>query len=153
MTETHVGANDRRAIFVGADAYAEAGGVILRNLFSEDRGGYFEDAALLDRLALEKLAGIAAEVQAEGWKWAESHLEYPHANGLCRFYPQPVEPSAEDAERLAAAQAEFDALSEQYDSAEELPDDVDEKFGELKAEIARPCPSAPRSGIRPIPHR
>lgn len=138
MTESHVSARDRRAVFVGADTYAEAGGNILRDLFAEDGGGYFEDAALLDRLAAEKLAGIAAEVQtAEGWKWAEAHIDYPHAHGLRRHYPEPVDLSAEDQERLDAVQAEFDALNEQYDSAEELPDDVDEKFGELEAEIDR----------------
>jgi Predicted transcriptional regulators len=138
MTETHVSARDRRAVFVGADAYAEAGGNVLRDLFVEDGGGYFEDAALLDRLAAEKLAGIAAEVQAaEGWKWAQPHIDYPHAHGLRRHYPEPVELPSEDQERLDAVQAELDALTEQYDSAEELPDDVDEKCGELEAEIER----------------
>jgi ParB family chromosome partitioning protein len=138
MTETHVSGRDRRAVFVGVDAYAEAGGNILRDLFAEDGGGYFEDAALLDRLATEKLAGIAAEVQAaEGWKWVQSFIDYPHAHGLARYYPEPVELPAEDQQRLDAVQEEFNALNEQYDSADELPDDVDEKFGALEAEIDR----------------
>ena len=38
-----------------SDAYFEAGGNIIRDLFSEDRGGFFEDAGLLDMLAAEKL--------------------------------------------------------------------------------------------------
>ena len=135
MMETHVRANDRRAVFVGAEAYAEAGGVILRDLFSEDGGGYFEDSALLDRLTLEKLGVIADEVRAEGWKWAGASIDYPHAHGLRRAYPQRVELSPEDHERLYAAQAEYAALSEEYDGAEELPDDVDAKFGELEAVI------------------
>ena len=46
MTVANVPARDRRALFVGADAYAEVGGVIIRDLFSEDRGGFFEDAGL-----------------------------------------------------------------------------------------------------------
>lgn len=137
LTRTHVQANDRRVIFVGAEAYSEAGGVILRDLFTEDRGGLYEDAALLDRLVIEKLEGIAAEVQAEGWKWASAHIDFPHAHGLRRNYPQPVELSAEDESAREAAQAEYDVLTEQYDSAEELPDDVDERFGELEAEIER----------------
>jgi ParB family chromosome partitioning protein len=49
LTETHVAATDRRAIFVGAEAYTEAGGTILRDFFTEDRGGYFEDVALRGR--------------------------------------------------------------------------------------------------------
>lgn len=137
MTETHIRASDRRAVFVGADAYSEAGGVILRDLFSEDGGGYFEDGALLDRLTMEKLEAVAAEVRADGWKWAQAFIDFPHAHGLRRSYPKPVPVSPEDQERLDAVQAEFDALSEQYDSAEELPDDVDAKFGELEAEIER----------------
>lgn len=137
LTRTHVQANDRRAIFVGPEAYTEAGGVILRDLFTEDRGGFYEDTALLDRLVIEKLDGIATEIQAEGWKWASVHIDYPHAHGLRRNYPQPVELSAEDEAAREAAQTEYDALTEQYDSADHLPDDVDERFGELEAEIER----------------
>lgn len=62
LTANNVPATDRRAVFVGADAYVEAGGNIIRDLFSEDRGGFFEDAGLLDMLAIEKLREIAAEV-------------------------------------------------------------------------------------------
>jgi ParB family chromosome partitioning protein len=137
MTETHVRAGDRRAVFVGADAYTEAGGVILRDLFSEDGGGYFEDAALLDRLALEKLEKIAADVRAEGWKWAQAFIDFPHPHGLRRYYPQPAELSPEDQQRLDAAQTEFDALNEQYDGVEELPNEIDAKLGEIEAEIER----------------
>ena len=38
---------------------------------------------------------------------------------------------------MDAAQAEFDGLTEQHESAEELPDEVDARFGELEAEIER----------------
>jgi len=138
LTKANIAATDRRAIFVGPEAYAEAGGVIIRDLFSDDRGGFYEDPALLDRLAIEKLEGIAAEVQrAEGWKWTGVHIDFPHAHGMRRAYPHPVELSEEDAATYDAVQAEYDALTEQYDSAEELPDDVDQRFGELEAEIER----------------
>lgn len=49
-------------ILRGADAYAEAGGTIIRNLFAEDGGGFFGDASLLDMLAAENLREIAGEV-------------------------------------------------------------------------------------------
>lgn len=138
LTKTNVAATDRRAVFVGAEAYTQAGGVILRDLFTEDRGGFYEDAALLDRLVIEKLEGIAESVKAgEGWKWASVHIDYPHGNGLRRTYPHPVDLSEEDEAAHAAARPEYDALTEQYDSAEELPDDVDQRFGELEAEIER----------------
>src|SRR5690606_13543457 len=48
--------------FVGLDTYEAAGGGIRRDLFAEgDADVYLTDAALLERLAQDKLAGIAAE--------------------------------------------------------------------------------------------
>ncbi|KTQ96039.1 plasmid stablization protein ParB [Aureimonas ureilytica] len=138
LTRMNVAATDRRAIFVGADAYAEAGGIIIRDLFTEDRGGYFEDAALLDRLVIDKLEGIAGRVQAaEGWKWASVHIDFPHAHGMRRSYPHPVDLSEEDAAAYGAAQQDYDRLSAEYEGYEELPDEADRRFGELEAEIER----------------
>lgn len=138
LTETHVAATDRRARFVEIEAYMEAGGTVLRDLFTEDRGGYLEDVALLDLLVTAKLGREADAVRAaEGWKWTEAHLDFPHAHGMRRAYPHPVELSTEDQNALQAAQTEFDRLNEQHQAAEELPDDVDARFGELEAEIER----------------
>lgn len=138
LTKMNVAAPDRRAIFVGADAYAEAGGTIIRDLFTEDRGGYFEDAALLDRLVIDKLEGIAAEVQAaEGWKWASVHIDFPHAHGMRRSYPHPLDLSEDDAAAYRVAQEEYDRLSSGYEGYDELPDEVDQRFGKLEAEIER----------------
>lgn len=137
LTATHVAATDRRAIFIGVEAYTEAGGSIIRDLFTEDRGGFYEDAALLDRLAIEKLDRIAAGIQvAEGWKWATVGIDYPHAHGLRRVYPRPVELSEEDEAAYTVAQAEYNRLSHEWEGADELPDDVDRRFGELEAEIS-----------------
>ncbi|WP_425645424.1 ParB N-terminal domain-containing protein [Agrobacterium leguminum] len=138
LTRMHVQANDRKAIFVGADAYTEAGGEILRDLFTEDRGGYFDDPALLDRLVLDKLETTAADIRAEGWKWAEASIDFPHAHGLRRVYTQPVELSEEDEAAYGAAQDEFDRLTAEWDNTDDdLPPDVDERFAELEAEIER----------------
>jgi len=138
LTKANVPATDRRAIFVGVEDYVENGGTIIRDLFTEDRGGYFEDAALLDRLVIGKLEWIAQSVRdAEGWKWVQVHIDFPHAHGLRRTYPQPVELSEEEAAAYAAAQEEYDRLSSEYEDAEELPDDVDQRFGALEAEIER----------------
>jgi ParB family chromosome partitioning protein len=138
LTETHVAATDRRARFVGMEAYTEAGGSILRDLFSEDRGGYLEDVALLDLLVTAKLGREADAVRAaEGWKWTEAQLDFPHAHGMRRTYPHPVELSAEDQAALATAQTAFDRLTEELQAAEELADVVDARFGELEAEIGR----------------
>lgn len=135
LTAANVPAQDRRAVFIGAEAYQEAGGVIIRDLFSEDRGGFFEDAGLLDMLTIEKLREVAATVQAEGWKWSEAHIDYPHAHGMRRYYPNPVALSEEDEARLEAASADYDALAEGYSSYDEMPEDVAEKLAALETEI------------------
>lgn len=136
LTETHVAATERRARFVGLAAYVEAGGTILRDLFTEDSGGYLEDVALLDLLVTARLGREADALRAaEGWKWTEPHLDFPHAHGMRRAYPHPVELSAEDRSALHALQTEFDWLTEQHQTADELPDEVDARFGELETQI------------------
>ncbi|AMK23501.1 ParB/RepB/Spo0J family partition protein [Sphingobium sp. TKS] len=135
MTAANVPADDRRAVFVGADAYIEAGGNIIRDLFSEDRGGFFEDAGLLDLLAAEKLREVAEQVQAEGWKWAEAHIDYPHAHGMRRFYPQTIALTDEDEARLETLSTEHDGLAEGYSSYDEMPEGVATKLEEVSDEI------------------
>ena len=136
MTEAKVPASDRRAIFVGAEAYTEAGGTILRDLFTEDGGGWFEDVALLDRLVAERLDALGAEVQArEGWKWTVASLDYPHGHGLRRVYPHAVERPAEDQARIDALSEEYDALVSQWDAVEDLPPEVEARFKEIDAAL------------------
>jgi ParB family chromosome partitioning protein len=69
LTEGAVRAADKRAQFVGVDAYEAAGGTILRDLFEHDDGGWLQDAALLDRLVIEKLRAEAETLRTAGWKW------------------------------------------------------------------------------------
>jgi ParB family chromosome partitioning protein len=40
LTENSVRASDRRAQFVGLDAYEQAGGAVMRDLFAHDDGGF-----------------------------------------------------------------------------------------------------------------
>jgi ParB family transcriptional regulator, chromosome partitioning protein len=138
LTETHVAATDRRAVFVGVETYAEAGGAILRDLFTEDRGGYFEDVALFDLLVTAKLGREADALrEVEGRKWTQVHLDFPHAHGMRRTYPHPVELSMEDQAALEAARSEVDRHSEWLQAADELPDHVDARLCELETEIDR----------------
>jgi hypothetical protein len=57
-----------RAQFVGIAAYEAAGGIVMRDLFEHDGGGWLKDPALLDRLVSEKLQTEAETLRAEGWK-------------------------------------------------------------------------------------
>jgi ParB family chromosome partitioning protein len=136
MTEAKVSVTDRRAIFVGDEAYLDAGGFILHDLFTEEGDGWFEDAALLDRLVAEKLAAMATEVrEGEGWKWAEAHIDYPHAMGLARVYPHPVARSQEDKAKIEALSEEYDALVSEWDAVEDLPPEIEAKFREIDAAL------------------
>jgi ParB family chromosome partitioning protein len=136
MTESKVAAQDRRAVFIGAEAYAEAGGAILRDLFTEDGGGWFEDVALLDRLVAEKLSALTVEVrEREGWKWAEAHIDYPRALGLARVYPHPIERSEEVKAQMAALGEEYDGLVSEWDAVEELPPEIEARLAEIDAAL------------------
>lgn len=64
-----ISATNRKAMFVGLDAYAEAGGGVSANLFENET--LLDDPDLLDRLFAEKLAEEAEKLRlAEGWAWA-----------------------------------------------------------------------------------
>ena len=66
LTEGAVRAADRRALFIGIEAYEAAGGVVMRDLFQHDDGGWLQDPALLDRLVTEKLQAEAEGLRDEG---------------------------------------------------------------------------------------
>ena len=138
LTEKTVRASDRRAVFVGLDAYEAAGGVVLRDLFQSDDGGWLEDIALLDGLVAEKLKAEAETIAAEGWKWIEVAIDFPygHTHGLRELEGVAADLSSEEQATIDALNAEHAKLEEEYDGADELPDEVDERLGEIEAALA-----------------
>ncbi|MCJ2097501.1 ParB/RepB/Spo0J family partition protein, partial [Methylobacterium sp. E-046] len=76
LTEGEVPSSDKRARFVGIEAYEAAGGIVRRDLFDPKEGGFLQDVALLDRLTRWKLDGLAAKVLDEGWSWAEGRMAF-----------------------------------------------------------------------------
>jgi ParB family chromosome partitioning protein len=134
LTEKTVRASDKRARFVGLDAYDAAGGHVLRDLFEADDGGWLDDVALLERLVAEKLRTEAETIAAEGWKWIEVAASFPygHDHGLRRLDGVPAVLTAEEQASADALRAEYDALQEKYEGADELPDEVDARLGELE---------------------
>src|SRR5262249_12408323 len=89
LTEGQVPSDDRRAVVLGAEVYEAAGGVITRDLFADENGGYFADAALLDKLVAAKLEQEAQTVRAEGWAWVMVSPEFDHraTSDMRRVYP------------------------------------------------------------------
>ncbi len=121
--------------FVGLDTYEAAGGGIRRDLFAEgDAGVYLTDAALLERLAQTRLAGIAANVRAEGWAWVDATPGATHAD-LHTFQRAPRErrePNKREAARIEKLQARMHELAEAVDAA--LDADDEEKADALQEE-------------------
>ncbi|MFC3632250.1 ParB/RepB/Spo0J family partition protein, partial [Paracoccus angustae] len=110
-----VSATDRRARFVGLDAYEAAGGSLTRDLFSDTVA--LHDADLLQDLFTERLNAEAGKLAA-GWKWAEvmadDYVSYSVTEKLARLYPVEGDLTEEQAERYdeLAELANADALDE-----------------------------------------
>lgn len=121
--------------FVGLDTYEAAGGGVRRDLFAEgDAGVYLTEAALLERLAQDRLAGIAATVRAEGWAWVDATPGVTHAD-LHAFQRAPRErrePNKREAQRIDKLQEKMQAIGEAVDAAMEADDE--DKAGALQEE-------------------
>ncbi|MEA2816382.1 MAG: ParB family transcriptional regulator, chromosome partitioning protein [Rhodospirillaceae bacterium] len=138
LTESAVRASDRRARFVGLESYEAAGGVVLRDLFEDDNGGWLEDVALLDRLATEKLASEAQKIAAEGWKWIEVAVDfrYGHTSHLRCIDGVTLELTPDEQATFDTLTAEYAKLEGEYEGADELPDEVDARLGEIETALA-----------------
>lgn len=121
LTKAHVEGSDRRARFIGIEAYEQAGGTVTRDLFEQD-AAYFADSQLLDRLVAEKLQSAAESIQKEGWSFIEvqPELNYEALARFARVTPQQAKLSPKDSKRL-------NSLSERYDAlVSEIDDDASE---------------------------
>jgi ParB family chromosome partitioning protein len=90
LTQTAIPLNSDLGRFVGGTTYEAAGGTITRDLFSGDDEGFMDDAALVRRLALEKLEQKAVELRPS-WAWTRAMLDpaYDFTAEYRRIPPQP----------------------------------------------------------------
>jgi ParB family transcriptional regulator, chromosome partitioning protein len=138
LTEGAVRAADKRAQFVGVDVYEAAGGIVMRDLFEHDDGGWLQDPALLDRLVIDKLKAEAETLRPEGWKWFAVAPDFPygHTAGLRRLDGQTVDLTDEQRASREALRTELDRLEQEYAEADELPEEVDQRLGEIETALA-----------------
>jgi hypothetical protein len=148
LTEGAVAA-DKRAQFIGLDAYEEAGGTLLHDLFQGDDGGWLQDVALVDRLVADKLEHEVEAIRAEGWKWIEIAPEfaYGHTYGLRQLRGEEIPLTAEDEAARDALQAEYGRIEETYAEAEELPEEDDQRLPKSR-QLSPPSRSGPSVSIR-----
>ncbi len=134
LTETAVRASDKRAVFIGIEAYEAAGGVVLRDLFQSDDGGWLQDPVLLDRMVAEKLKATADQIAEEGWKWIEVAVSFPygHDHGLRELSGVTVDLTDEERATREALREEYDRIEAEYSEADELPDVIDQRLGEIE---------------------
>ena len=119
LTEERVSGTSAIAKFVGVEDYEGAGGKVLRDLFSreDDSAVWFDDPALLNNLAMEKL-GVFKDELATRWKWATAMVEvdWNTTARYGRIHPEP-------AERTPEEQAEIEKLEARQGVLAELDDD------------------------------
>ena len=138
LTEGAVRAADKRAQFIGLDAYEAAGGTILNDLFQGDDGGWLQDVALVDRLVAEKLEREAAAIRAEGWRWVEVAPDFPygHTYGL-RHIRGEVQPLSDEEEATRGALFdEQEQIEAQQDDGSDLSEDADQRLSEIEAALS-----------------
>jgi ParB family transcriptional regulator, chromosome partitioning protein len=134
LTDGHVSAADKRAVFVGLDAYREAGGQIVTDLFQSENEGYLTNPALLDQLCAARLESEAEAIRAEGWKWVEimPEVSYESLRGYGRQHGKPQPMPAKQAKALARVEAKREVLA----AKDELTDEEVEQLETLDAETA-----------------
>ena len=98
LTEGAVRASDKRVQFIGVDAYVEAGGTVLNDLFQGDDGGWLQDVGLVEMMVAEKLNEASVTIGAEGWKWVEvaPDFAYGHTYGLRQIRGETVPFTSEE---------------------------------------------------------
>ena len=113
MLRDTLDADSAVAVFVGAQAYREAGGRFDVDLFTEDESAAWLDVDLANRLASEKIEAEAALIKkAEGWNWSRVELDprfYIEGSAFARIYPKRAPYSDADTERMEALDMILDA--------------------------------------------
>ena len=125
LTTGAVTGRDPRAVFIGQKVYIAAGGTVRKDLFASrnDDCTYYEDGALLERLAVEKLDAAAESLRA-AWAWVEARTQLDYSE-RAKFGSVPtvsIEPTTAQAETLATLAAERRAARDALDAFEQLPE-------------------------------
>ena len=123
LTDSAVPLDSDLGAFVGTAAYEDAGGKVTRDLFSSEDEGFMDDAALVRRLAIEKLEAKAAELRGQ-WAWAKPvlDLDYGFRRQFGCVEPLPAEFPPEIAAELQVIEERLVQIEELAE--DELPDEV-----------------------------
>ncbi|WP_332054424.1 hypothetical protein [Reyranella sp.] len=97
-----------------------------------------ENVGRLDALVAEKLKAEAEKIAAEGWRWIEVNVDFPfgHTHQLRELEGTPTDLSAEEQTTIEALKIEYAKIEADYENADELPDEVDARLGEIETALA-----------------
>ncbi|AMV40247.1 ParB/RepB/Spo0J family partition protein [Planctomyces sp. SH-PL62] len=142
LTETMPSGKDRLAVFVGLDAYQQAGGIIRADLFGE--AVYLENPELLHRIAAERMEAERQALLAEGWAWVEimPERDWQFLHQCSRITPKPLNVPEELLERQARAESELNDILAALDDTEsealiEAQEAAEAALEAIAAELAR----------------
>lgn len=143
LTVGRIPAHDRLARFVGQEVYEAAAGRMVKDLFEPDIV-FFDDGALLQRLAGERLDVLRQALLDEGWGWVETQLGHGQVEGCASERLHPTQRKLKPAERkeISALEAKLAELDDMLADADENNplwverDEIDAKL-EALAEAAR----------------
>lgn len=111
LTQGALKVSDRLVLFVGLQAYEEAGGAVTRDLFDPDTI-FISDPDLVARLADERLERIRTELTEQGWGWVD--VAAAHAglatNTAQRIHPTRRPMTRAERKRLATLDERITAL-------------------------------------------
>lgn len=130
--EGNIPATDKRAAYVGIEAYVKAGGKIRLELFTDQQ--FLIDVQLLNDLAEKKLAKSEKKIRDEGWAWVEidPDLSWEKRNKYGRIYEGTIF-TPEQQQQFDALQAEAGKLESEWYKSE--ADEKPEHLVTLEAEI------------------
>ncbi|MEJ8816127.1 hypothetical protein WKW77_34105 [Variovorax ureilyticus] len=130
LTRNEISTESPLAVFVGIEAYRQAGGSVREDLFSTEGTSLLQDSALLNRLALDKLEGEAEKMREAGWKWAEARISFPYAerSRFAQLRCEKVKATKQERDAMQALEADQGRIRTRIDELESLVygDDAEE---------------------------
>lgn len=123
---------DERVRYVGEKAYVAAGGTITRDMFDDKGRAYYNDSALVTRLAAEKLEKTAEKLRKDA-PWVEVYaeeLDYTIRGNYADIPTVRQDPDAKTAKKLAALEAKQEQAVAALRELEDGPEPEDEEAGD-----------------------
>jgi ParB family transcriptional regulator, chromosome partitioning protein len=125
LTDEKIATTNGLFVFIGAYAYAAAGGTITADLFAQNGEGYADNPELVVQLAQAKLEEAEQQYRALGWQDVRVSLQRPdnYYSAIALFPDTTREANAEEQAQLDSINEAIAARLEQIDADDEWSDE------------------------------